>query len=448
MTARQPENKVPVFESSGQRIGDYQLGSIIGGGGMGTVYLAKQISLQRLVAVKVLLPELTSDPVYMARFFQEVRLMAKMEHPDLVRAYEAGMDKGLAYFAMEYVPGTDLRTELIRKKRFSEQDVLTIAEHTAIPLQYAWERFRIIHRDIKPANIMRTADGSGFRLLDLGISKQIAAMQTGNELTETHTMVGSPTYISPEQARSQKDIDFRTDIYSLGVTMYHLLAGEPPYDSPSPMEVIAMHFKMPVPDIRAKAPGVSRQTAMLLKHMMAKDPEDRPATWDEAIGMIRDASVREEKRTASRKMPAMKDAEEKHRSGGKQLRRIVLLSVLSAAAAALLLSLFFSKNDRKEVPPEPAPAAVQAADGDKTLPAPVQTADPDERREQELRLLARISGAFESKGDYAEALAVWEKYRPPEDLKDDPGFKRRIRDQIEYLKKRVQQQKKTAADHP
>ena len=119
MTDEQPEDRLPaqepVFEASGQRIGDYQLGPVIGGGGMGTVYLAKQISLHRLVALKVLRTELTSDPVYMARFFQEVRLMAKMEHPDLVRAYEAGMDKGQAYFAMEYVPGSDLRTELLRE---------------------------------------------------------------------------------------------------------------------------------------------------------------------------------------------------------------------------------------------------------------------------------------------------------------------------------------------
>lgn len=281
------------------RIGDYMIDSRLGSGGMGMVYKAKQISMHRFVALKVLRENLSTDRVYLERFFHEVRVMAAMEHPNMVRVYEGGMDKNMAYFSMEYIEGLDLKRLLDCKYVFSELEVIDVAMQVASALSYAWKKDRLVHRDVKPANIMRLKDGTA-KILDLGISKKLST-GAGQDVfvTNTGVMVGSPSYMSPEQARSNTDIDFRADIYSLGISLYQLLASVPPYDGKSAVEVVTQHFSAPIPDVRTLRPDVSSRFAQLIKKMMAKEREDRFESWDELrekLIVIRENAVKRAKR--------------------------------------------------------------------------------------------------------------------------------------------------------
>lgn len=280
------------------RIGDYVIESQIGSGGMGLIYKAKQISMHRIVALKVLRENLVSNQKYLDRFFREVRLLASMEHPNMVRVYEGGNDRGNVWFSMEYVQGDDLNLYLMRRTfKFSEYQARYIARRVAAALEYAWNYQRIIHRDVKPANIMLTKSGE-IKLLDLGISKKLDDDPNAlGHTTADGLLVGSPTYMSPEQVSAGKDIDFRTDMYSLGITLYHILAGKPPYDGTSVVDVITQHFSAPIPDIREVRPDISRRFANIIKKMMAKQKEDRFASWEDFIAALDKCEEMEKKRT-------------------------------------------------------------------------------------------------------------------------------------------------------
>lgn len=306
------------------RIGDYVIESQIGSGGMGMIYKAKQISMHRFVALKVLRDNLVSNQKYLDRFFREVRLLASMEHPNMVRVYEGGNDRGTVWFSMEYVEGDDLNLYLMRKQfKFSEYQARFIARHVALALAYAWNYQRMVHRDVKPANIMLTRTGE-IKLLDLGISKKLDdESQTMGHTTADGLLVGSPTYMSPEQVSSGKDIDFRTDLYSLGVSLYHILAGKPPYDGTSVVDVITQHFSAPIPDIRNERPDISRRFANVIKRMMAKQKEDRYNSWEDFIAALDQCEAYEQKL-----------AQAKWR---KKLQHISIKHVLLAVAMAFLL---------------------------------------------------------------------------------------------------------------
>ena len=279
------------------RVGDYVIESQIGSGGMGLIYKAKQISMHRIVALKVLRDNLVSNQKYLDRFFREVRLLASMEHPNMVRVYEGGNDRGNVWFSMEYIQGDDLNLYLMRRTfKFSEYQARFIGRHVALALAYAWNYQRMIHRDVKPANIMLTKSGE-IKLLDLGISKKLDDDPNAmGHTTADGLLVGSPTYMSPEQVSAGKDIDFRTDIYSLGITLYHILAGKPPYDGTSVVDVITQHFSAPIPDIREVRPDISRRFANIIKKMMAKQKEDRFASWEDFIAALDKCEAMEKKR--------------------------------------------------------------------------------------------------------------------------------------------------------
>jgi len=281
------------------RIGDYFLECHIGSGGMGEVYLARQISMKREVALKILLKELCRDKKYLDRFFREVRILAQIEHPNIVRAIEAGMDGDTCYFSMEYAHGKDLKRQIDLGRRFTEDEALQIAIKIATALKFVWDKHRLIHRDVKPANVILSADGE-LKLMDLGISKREFE---SSDLTLDGMLVGSPTYISPEQARAEKTIDFRADMYSLGASLFHMLAGEPPYDAGSPVAVISMHLSAPVPELRERRPGISKASSDMILRMMQKDRAARFASWDEAIEQME--SIAERRSNATRKKLAV-----------------------------------------------------------------------------------------------------------------------------------------------
>ena len=373
------------------RIGDYVIESQIGSGGMGLIYKAKQISMHRIVALKVLRENLVSNQKYLDRFFREVRLLASMEHPNMVRVYEGGNDRGNVWFSMEYVQGDDLNLYLMRRTfKFSEYQARYIARRVAAALEYAWNYQRIIHRDVKPANIMLTKSGE-IKLLDLGISKKLDDDPNAlGHTTADGLLVGSPTYMSPEQVSAGKDIDFRTDMYSLGITLYHILAGKAPYDGTSVVDVITQHFSAPIPDIREARPDISRRFANIIKKMMAKQKEDRFASWEDFIAAL-DKCEEMEKKRAQRKWSKL------------PIKQIVFAGAVCFMAIPALCLLI---PDREEEGPAVKEVQEPAKPTAETSAKPKLTATPEQQyEEQKKRYLKRLEQTLAAK-DFNEGLKL------------------------------------------
>ncbi len=276
----------PMFKK-GTVIGDYVIKKRLGVGGMGEVFLAEQQSMMRPVALKVLQQDLVEDKSYLERFSREVRTLAQIEHPNIVNVIETGWQDNICYFSMSYVNGHDIKYKLDTEGKLTEIDALHVILNVAGALKYVWETHKLIHRDIKPANIILTDDNE-VKLMDLGISKTMADDRPA-DLTMAGMMVGSPYYVSPEQARAEQDIDWRADMYSLGASFYHMLVGCLPFDSENVMAIIAAHLSEPRPDPRDKNPDVSDRSANIVGQMMQKEREKRFASWDDAIEAIETA---------------------------------------------------------------------------------------------------------------------------------------------------------------
>jgi serine/threonine protein kinase len=256
---------------TGQVLGEFRLMHRLGRGGMGQVYLAEQTSLKRKVALKLLHPELASNERSLMRFKAEAENVARATHANIVQIYVINQDKGVHYLALEYVEGKNLR-EFIEKKGTPELSLgLHIMAQVASALQRASE-LGIIHRDIKPENILLTKKGE-VKVADFGLSRCFA--EEGNQtITQSQVTMGTPLYMSPEQVE-RKTVDTRTDIYSFGVTCYHMFAGTPPFRGNSPIEVAYQHVHkepQPLAEIR---PDLPAPLCAIIQKMMAKKPEDR-----------------------------------------------------------------------------------------------------------------------------------------------------------------------------
>jgi serine/threonine-protein kinase len=267
----------------GMTIGDYSLESLLGAGGMGEVWLANQKSLGRKAAVKILSQKFSGNSEFIARFIREMKLVGLLDHPNIVRAYEAGYDKGFYFLATFYVKGKTLESIQNDGKIFDEKAALEIVAKVAEALKYAWTKHSVLHRDIKPANIMIDDEGA-VKLVDMGISKTLGK---SDSLTMTGVILGTPSYMSPEQAMSEKNIDHRSDIYSLGATLYHMMTGVVPYQATNAMGIIARHISESLPSPRKINPAISPGAEALLNKMMAKDKHGRQETWDELIEDIK-----------------------------------------------------------------------------------------------------------------------------------------------------------------
>ncbi|HPA20916.1 MAG TPA: bifunctional serine/threonine-protein kinase/formylglycine-generating enzyme family protein [Verrucomicrobiae bacterium] len=257
----------------GVRLGDFVIEGLLGKGAMGSVYRARQISLGRPVALKVMRPEFAAEEDMVARFRREARAAGAISHPHLIGIYSFGQEGDTCFFAMELVEGQSLRAFLKRGERFSESECLEIGRQVLAGLREA-HRAGIVHRDIKPDNLMLD-DRHQVRVADLGLAR-VAGPESGLAVTMTGMMMGTPLYIAPEQAEGRREVDYRADFYALGATLYHLATGKPPYEGSSGVEVIGKHLNAPVPDARAVDPELSKPFADLLKRLMAKRPEDRP----------------------------------------------------------------------------------------------------------------------------------------------------------------------------
>ncbi|MGA0332713.1 MAG: serine/threonine protein kinase, partial [Kiritimatiellia bacterium] len=256
-------------------VGGFLIKHKLGEGGMGEVYLATQLSLKRDVALKILPRRFTRENSFVVRFLKEVHYQAKLDHPNIVTAYDAGEDNGVYFMAMAYVPGETLEQWLEREGTLSESDALQVIRQVAHALDYASEEKGIIHRDIKPANIMLTP-GLHAKVLDMGLSKNTFEK---NSTTLADTLMGTPNYISPEQIDHPQDLDCRSDMFSLGMTFYHMLTGQIPFEESGYLKTLHRHAKEKLEDPRDLVPGISAGCVHLLARMLAREPEDRYADW-------------------------------------------------------------------------------------------------------------------------------------------------------------------------
>src|SRR5688572_32048585 len=265
------------------QIPGYQLISKLGKGAMATVYKARQVSLDRIVAVKVLPKRSSGDPEFVDRFYKEGRAAARLSHNNIVQAIDVGSSPdGYHYFTMEYVEGKTLYDIMQpppvgEGKAFSEAEALDITIQMADALAHAHQR-GLIHRDVKPKNILLTPQGVA-KLTDLGLAREKDDKDAA--ATEAGKAYGTPYYISPEQIRGEVDIDFRADIYSLGATMYHMVTGQPPFDGDTPSAVMHKHLKQPLVPPDHINTALSSGIGEIIEVAMAKTREDRyPSTED------------------------------------------------------------------------------------------------------------------------------------------------------------------------
>ena len=263
------------------QIPGYEILGEIGKGAMGVVYKARQTSVDRIVAVKVLRESAASDQEFISRFRREAKVAAKLAHTHIVNAIDAGEAEGRHYFVMEYVEGTTVEDGLKKGKVFDEKTALRIAQAIAQALKHAQER-GLVHRDIKPANIMMTKDGN-IKLADLGLARMTTDADAA--AAETGMAAGTPYYISPEQARGLPDVDIRADIYSLGATLYHAVTGRPPYTGANPSEVMKKHVSKKVQLVPPDHINTSLSSGFgeVVETMMSKDRETRYATPDDLL---------------------------------------------------------------------------------------------------------------------------------------------------------------------
>lgn len=263
----------------------YKLLYPIGEGGMGAVYLALDETLGRQVAIKIVSEKLAETKDSRDRFLREARMMATVEHPNIVRIYafeETGKD---VCIVMEYVEGESLSDRIKRSGKLPLQDATQFLSECVEALEAAWEK-GIIHRDIKAANLLIDKKNH-VRVADFGLAKPINGGGDAS-LTGTGVLLGTPHYISPEQAQGHP-VDFRSDIYSLGIVFYEMLAGERPYQGTTPVAVVAKHLHSPLPSLREKRPDVPEGVVRLLESMTQKDPANRPASYLELLQSMRDA---------------------------------------------------------------------------------------------------------------------------------------------------------------
>ena len=269
----------------GQQLGEYEILELLGQGGMGAVYKARQTNLRRLVAIKTLQPGLASEAEYVQRFHNEAVAAAALNHPNLVQVYAAGETNGIHWFAMEYVEGESVQARMKRQSRLSAEEALAICMHVASGLEYGWRKARLIHRDIKPDNIFLSMDGE-VKLGDLGLAKSTSQEQS---LTMTGASMGTPNYISPEQAEGAKEIGIGTDIYSLGCSLFHMIAGTAPYSGESAFSIMMKHVSAPITDLRQVRPECPATLAAVLAKTMQKSPADRQQSYDELLADFRRA---------------------------------------------------------------------------------------------------------------------------------------------------------------
>jgi len=252
-----------------EKVAGYRIEGLLGRGAMGAVYKARQLSLDRVVALKVLDPELAKDEAYATRFMEEARTVARLSHTNLISGIDVGEEDGLKYLVMEYAEGVTLSRLLRRGGALDEERALSIALQVARALDHA-HKGGVVHGDVRPENVMVTSDGVT-KLCDLGIARRplVAGDREGGALSRT------PDYISPEQARGHTEIGPAADLYGLGATLFHALTGRVPFPADSREAVLAKHLTEPAPLLRSVVPALSAESEAVVARCLQKGPAER-----------------------------------------------------------------------------------------------------------------------------------------------------------------------------
>ncbi len=263
----------------GQQIPGFQILSRLGSGAMATTFKARQVSLDRPVAIKVLPKRLSENQEYVERFYKEGRAAAKLNHAHIAQAFDVGEAGGYHYFVMEFVDGHTLYDEMASGKVFSEAEALGVIIQVAEALQHAHSQ-GLIHRDVKPKNIMITKSGV-VKLVDMGLARNVTDMKAAR--AEAGRAFGTPYYISPEQIRGEVNIDFRADIYSLGATLYHMVTGKVPFEAETPTAVMHKHLKEELRPPDHINESLSSGLGEVVEVMMAKNRDRRYSTTSDLL---------------------------------------------------------------------------------------------------------------------------------------------------------------------
>jgi serine/threonine protein kinase len=253
----------------GENIGPYRIVEQLGQGGMATVYKAYHASLDRYVAIKALHPAFNEDKTFASRFQREARVVAKLEHPNIVPIYDYAEHEGRPYLVMKYIEGDTLKARL-NQGPLSSEEINKIVDSVGAALSYAHKQ-GVLHRDIKPSNVLVATDGQMY-LADFGLAR---IAQSGESTLSSDMIMGTPQYISPEQAMGKKDLDARTDLYSFGVMLYEMVVGQVPFNADTPFSVIHDHIYTPLPLPHKVNPNVPESVERVLLKALAKEREDR-----------------------------------------------------------------------------------------------------------------------------------------------------------------------------
>jgi eukaryotic-like serine/threonine-protein kinase len=378
----------------GRSLGNYGVVSKIGEGGMGVVYLARHVTLGRRAAIKVLRPALSSNQDIVSRFFNEARAVTAVRHPGIVEVFDFGfLEDRTAYIIMEYLEGESLAARL-RRGRSTITVTLTIVRAIARALQAAHEQ-GIVHRDLKPDNVFLVPDselpsGERVKLLDFGIAK--LAFGDGNAShTTTGTVMGTPTYMSPEQCRGAGSVDHRADLYSLGCVAYEMLCGQPPFVADGPGDVIARHLYFEPALLRSHRPDIPPEIEELVLRLLKKEPRARYSAAKDLVRAVDDLAVvttpvaaRNEQTMSDSvaTLPMVRDttlnaaasSSVKPRNETSGPRRGIIAAVATVAVALLVVIILLFTRGAQDVEPSPnaAPAALateQRGPERATLPA-------------------------------------------------------------------------------
>jgi hypothetical protein len=327
-----------------RRLGGYEILKSLGQGGMGAVYLARQVSLNREVALKVMHPNVARNPTFLARFLREALAAAKLVHPHVVQIYDVGQDHGVRFYSMELIRGSSLGQILKKKGRIEVVPATRYILQVARGLLFAHNR-GIVHRDIKPDNLLLDELGI-IKIADLGLVKMPVDPASGGpasvNLTAPGMTVGTAAYMAPEQARACVDVDHRADIYALGCTFYALLAGRPPFSGSSSLEIMTRHCTDPLPPLEGSVPNVPPTISAIISRMLAKNPDDRYPDCKQLIADLRRFLDRDSGKDAlptAEHTARLQACVRQFQTPMARLRGKVMLGSLAVLAAAVLATL-------------------------------------------------------------------------------------------------------------
>ena len=323
------------YLAAGTILGGFLIENEIGRGGMGIVYKAKQLNLERHVALKILSDTLSRDIDFVDRFFQEARAAASLSHPNIVQAFDAGSTaEGIYYLAMELIEGETLDTRITRDGAIHQDAALDICTKIANAMNYAWQKQKLCHGDIKPENIILNSSGDA-KLADLGLAK------TAHDTRESEIM-GTPLYAAPELIKGEIDhINMKSDIYSFGATLYHMLSGTPPFPGNDPDEVMKRHLvETPMPLVE-RSREINPGTSALVEQMLAKNPHDRPSSWAEVLETIEFLHQHKNHKTIHKELGDPFFNWEKKPDQEKKPLNILLLTLSITVVLIIIVILFY-----------------------------------------------------------------------------------------------------------